>query len=82
MWTFIWKNSGNFIIDKIIYAFQVYPMDPPNDTDPDETIKRVQENDPTMTDLNWNNIKVLHFKSSLHLPKYNSNVLCLDKLLD
>lgn len=36
---------------------KVYPMDPPNDTDPDETIKRVQENDPTLTDLNWNNIK-------------------------
>lgn len=36
---------------------KVYPMDPPNDTDPDETIKRVKENDQKMTDLNWNNIK-------------------------
>ncbi|CAG5016201.1 unnamed protein product [Parnassius apollo] len=36
---------------------KVYPVDPPNDTDPDETIKRVVENDPTLTELNWNNIK-------------------------
>ncbi|VVC97399.1 unnamed protein product [Leptidea sinapis] len=36
---------------------KVYPMDPPNDTDPDETIKRVHENDQNLTDLNWNNIK-------------------------
>ncbi|XP_050562373.1 tropomodulin-1 isoform X2 [Spodoptera frugiperda] len=36
---------------------KVYPMDPPNDTDPDETIKRVQQNDQKLTDLNWNNIK-------------------------
>lgn len=36
---------------------KVYPMDPPNDTDPDDTIRRVQENDQNLTDLNWNNIK-------------------------
>uniref|UniRef100_A0A2A4IUW4 Tropomodulin n=1 Tax=Heliothis virescens TaxID=7102 RepID=A0A2A4IUW4_HELVI len=32
-------------------------MDPPNDTDPDDTITRVQQNDQKLTDLNWNNIK-------------------------
>ncbi|XP_048007504.1 tropomodulin-1 isoform X3 [Leguminivora glycinivorella] len=36
---------------------KVYPMDPPNDTDPDSTIKMVQDNDQKLTDLNWNNIK-------------------------
>ncbi|XP_041970244.1 tropomodulin-1 isoform X1 [Aricia agestis] len=36
---------------------KVYPMDPPNDTDPDDTINRVKENDQKLTDLNWNNIK-------------------------
>ncbi|XP_026737011.1 tropomodulin-1 isoform X2 [Trichoplusia ni] len=36
---------------------KVYPMDPPNDTDPDDTITRVQQNDQKLTDLNWNNIK-------------------------
>ncbi|KAM3961015.1 LOW QUALITY PROTEIN: tropomodulin [Aphomia sociella] len=35
---------------------KVYPR-PPNDTDPDDTVKRVQENDQKLTDLNWNNIK-------------------------
>ncbi|KAL0832551.1 hypothetical protein ABMA28_000756 [Loxostege sticticalis] len=36
---------------------KIFPMDPPNDTDPDDTVKRVQENDQKLTDLNWNNIK-------------------------
>ncbi|XP_075971370.1 tropomodulin isoform X3 [Anticarsia gemmatalis] len=36
---------------------KVYPMDPPNDTDPDDTITRVKNNDQKLTDLNWNNIK-------------------------
>ncbi|XP_050343694.1 tropomodulin-1 isoform X2 [Nymphalis io] len=36
---------------------KVYPMDPPNDVDPDKTIDRVKENDETFLDLNWNNIK-------------------------
>ncbi|XP_073942715.1 LOW QUALITY PROTEIN: tropomodulin [Choristoneura fumiferana] len=36
---------------------KIYPMDPPNDTDPESTIKSVQTNDQKLTDLNWNNIK-------------------------
>ncbi|XP_064071535.1 tropomodulin-1 isoform X2 [Vanessa tameamea] len=36
---------------------KVYPMDPPNDVDPDKSIDRVKENDQTFLDLNWNNIK-------------------------
>ncbi|XP_045447004.1 tropomodulin-1 [Melitaea cinxia] len=36
---------------------KVYPMDPPNDTDPDKTIDRVKDNDQSFLDLNWNNIK-------------------------
>lgn len=38
---------------------KVYPQDPPNSTDPDETIKQVQQDDPKLVDLNWNNIKVI-----------------------
>ncbi|XP_023702092.1 tropomodulin isoform X3 [Cryptotermes secundus] len=34
-----------------------YPADPPNMTDPDTTIKQVQDDDHTLIDLNWNNIK-------------------------
>lgn len=37
---------------------KVFPMEPPNDTDVDETIKRVREDDPSLADVNWNNIKV------------------------
>jgi tropomodulin len=36
-----------------------YPADPPNMTDPDTTIKQVQDDDQTLIDLNWTNIKVI-----------------------
>ncbi|CAG9823262.1 unnamed protein product [Phaedon cochleariae] len=36
---------------------KIFPMDPPNSTDPDETIKKVQEDESKFIDLNWNNIK-------------------------
>ncbi|XP_063216616.1 tropomodulin isoform X2 [Bacillus rossius redtenbacheri] len=34
-----------------------FPADPPNTTDPDATIQQVKDDDHTLTDLNWNNIK-------------------------
>lgn len=37
---------------------KAYPAEPPNLTDIDKTIRQVQEDDHTLTDLNWNNIKV------------------------
>ena len=37
---------------------KVYPPEKPNNTDVDGSIKRVKDNDPNLTDLNWNNIKV------------------------
>ena len=51
---------------------KIFPQDPPNNTDPDETIKQVQQDDPKLIDLNWNNIKVL-------LPMYALfvNNMCL-----
>ncbi|XP_050542077.1 tropomodulin isoform X4 [Daktulosphaira vitifoliae] len=36
---------------------KVYPPEPPNQTDPDDSIKRVHDDDPKLIDLNWNNIK-------------------------
>lgn len=36
---------------------KIFPMDPPNDTDPEATLQRVRDNDQNYTDLNWNNIK-------------------------
>lgn len=36
---------------------KVFPVDPPNQTDPGDSIRRVKEDDSTLIDLNWNNIK-------------------------
>lgn len=37
---------------------KVYPTEPPNDTDVDITIKQVRDDESSLIDLNWNNIKV------------------------
>lgn len=49
---------------------KVYPMEPPNDTDVDATIKQVRNDDSSLTDLNWNNIKV----SRLYFCKDNDTI--------
>ncbi|XP_058795406.1 tropomodulin isoform X4 [Phymastichus coffea] len=36
---------------------KAFPIDPPNDTDVDDTIRRAREDDSNLVDLNWNNIK-------------------------
>lgn len=65
-------NSGQPVglgWDGITKASQpkVFPMEPPNNTDVDATIKQVHDDDHKLADLNWNNIKVcsecLNFKS-------------------
>lgn len=38
-----------------------FPQDPPNNTDVDKTIEQVKADDHTLTNLNWNNIKVRYF---------------------
>lgn len=38
---------------------KMFPQDPPNNTDPDTTIKQVRDDDQKLIDLNWNNIKVI-----------------------
>ncbi|XP_048506354.1 tropomodulin isoform X1 [Athalia rosae] len=55
-------NSGQPVglgWDGITKASQpkVFPMEPPNNTDVDETIKQVHDDDHKLIDLNWNNIK-------------------------
>lgn len=40
---------------------KIFPMDPPNNTDVEDSIRRVQNDDPKYIDLNWNNIKVCNF---------------------
>ncbi|KAG8230713.1 hypothetical protein J437_LFUL009857 [Ladona fulva] len=36
---------------------KLFPADPPNATDPDRTIQQVKDDDSSLIDLNWNNIK-------------------------
>lgn len=50
-----------------------YPQDPPNMTDVDKTISQVKADDSTLTNLNWNNIKVSTFIHVLSMG-------CLDPL--
>lgn len=71
-------NSGQPVglgWDGITKASQpkVFPMDPPNDTDVDQSIKQVQNNDIDLIDLNLNNIKVslcLDYSSKLNFCIY------------
>ncbi|XP_046998264.1 tropomodulin-like [Schistocerca americana] len=41
--------------------------EPPNLTDPDSTIQKVKDDDPTLIDLNWNNIKNISEEKFEHL---------------
>lgn len=60
---------------------KVYPMEPPNDTDVDATIKQVRDDDSSLTDLNWNNIKVsivdylFAKRATWFMLNYNNDVL-------
>lgn len=40
---------------------KIFPQDPPNSTDPEESIKRVKDDDSKLIDLNLNNVKVSVF---------------------
>lgn len=50
---------------------KVYPPELPNQTDPDDSIKRVRDDDPKLLDLNWNNIKVWPFLITLLILEIN-----------
>lgn len=56
------------------------PMEPDNVTDPEKTAKMVMENDPSLTELNWNNIKYIPretFKKLFTGLKSNTNLKSL-----
>lgn len=58
---------------------KIFPMDPPNSTDVDDSIRRVQNDDPKYIDLNWNNIKVkIRFsKEKIYLKTcFSINIAC------
>ncbi|KAJ2952028.1 hypothetical protein O0L34_g4288 [Tuta absoluta] len=56
---------------------KIFPMDPPNDTDPEDTVTRVKNNDEKLNDLNWNNIKNISdekFERLFEALKTNANL--------
>ncbi|XP_065157889.1 tropomodulin-1 isoform X1 [Atheta coriaria] len=60
---------------------KLFPAEPPNNTDPDETIKQVQNDDPKLIDLNWNNIKNISdekFESLFEALKENTHLETLN----
>jgi tropomodulin len=45
------------------HAPKLFPQDPPNSTDVDDTIKRIKDDESKLVDVNWNNIKVKFIKN-------------------
>lgn len=39
-------------------AFKIFPEEPPNPTNVEETLQQIQKNDSSLFDVNLNNIKV------------------------
>lgn len=40
-------------------VYKIYPDEPPNDTDVEDTLRRIQNNDSSLTEVNFNNIPVI-----------------------
>lgn len=59
---------------------KIFPQEPPNATNPDETIKRVKDNDNKLTELNWNNIKVSSRLVPLNSTKTNQKSVTLSRI--
>ncbi|XP_046915067.1 tropomodulin isoform X1 [Dermatophagoides farinae] len=60
---------------------KILPPEPDNMTDPEKTAKQVAENDPNLTNLNWNNIKYIPretFKKLFNGLKTNTNLIELN----
>lgn len=39
-------------------VYKIYPDEPPNDTDVEDTLRRIQKNDSSLEEVNLNNIPV------------------------
>ncbi|KAG2462544.1 TMOD4 protein, partial [Polypterus senegalus] len=60
--------------------YKIYPDEPPNPTNVDETLKKVQSNDKSLTDVNLNNIKgipIPKLKDIFDAMKKNTSVKSL-----
>uniref|UniRef100_A0A4W4H5T5 Tropomodulin 4 (muscle) n=1 Tax=Electrophorus electricus TaxID=8005 RepID=A0A4W4H5T5_ELEEL len=61
-------------------VYKTYPDEPPNDTDVEDTLHRIQKNDNSLTEINLNNIPdipVPTLKEIFHAMKRNTHVLSL-----
>ncbi|KAM9488107.1 tropomodulin-4 [Clarias gariepinus] len=61
-------------------VYKIYPDEPPNDTDVEDTLRRIQNNDSSLTDVNFNNIPdipIPTLKDIFHSMKNNTHVLSL-----
>jgi len=58
---------------------KLFPMDPPNSTDVEESIKRVKDDDNKLIDLNLNNIKVSKYRITFNL---NNRYKCISSPLE
>ncbi len=50
-------------------VYKIYPDEPPNDTDVEDTLRCIQKNDSSLAEVNLNNIPVNMLYS--HLNKHN-----------
>ncbi|KAG9276592.1 tropomodulin-4 [Astyanax mexicanus] len=60
--------------------YKIYPDEPPNDTDVEDTLRRIQKNDSGLTDVNLNNIPdipIPTLKEIFNGMKRNTHVLSL-----
>ena len=52
--------------------FKALPAEPPNDTDPEESIKKLKADDANCKELNFNNIRVSFIYLNLYLPFFSN----------
>nr|AFK11485.1 tropomodulin 4 (muscle) [Callorhinchus milii] len=74
------KEGINSVVQPDSYEYKPYPDEPPNDTDIDETLKKIKDNDKDLKDVNLNNIKdipVTTLKAIAEAMKANTHVTSL-----
>uniref|UniRef100_A0A8C2GWA3 Tropomodulin-4-like n=2 Tax=Cyprinus carpio TaxID=7962 RepID=A0A8C2GWA3_CYPCA len=70
----------NHLMSNKIYTIVVYPEEPPNDTDVEETLRCIQKNDSSLVEVNLNNIPdipIPTLKEIFEAMKRNTHVLSL-----
>lgn len=73
-------TSGGFRGVAKYQDFKLFEGDPPNQTDVEDSLKRVKDNDPKLTDLNLNNIKSIAIDTLCEFAKALKTNTHLEKL--